>query len=526
MKHHRTITTLLVFILNILCFSQFAGGSGTVEDPYLIETAEQLNQVRYYMTSSFKQITDVDLGVPPWNEGPGWQPIGEYDWSDPSQSFRGNYDGGGYKILNMYVNLNDGSWMGLFGSTEGCELCNISILNFIIESEIGGIGGLTGISYNDNWSNINAEGSIKGYSQMGLLAGFFEGYNIKDCHAKGEITSTGSGYNGGLVGICNADSIINCSAEVKISGYRYCTGGLIGLCNNSEVIDNCYVIAIITVIDGYNYGGFIGNTSAVNRDQFISNCYSVGSVITDSLHYGNRSGGFIGSSDAFSPYFVNVTDCYSRADAAASDMTGGFFGRACNLTNIKNCYSTGNIKGNTNAGGFVGYIIEPETVTVTNCYWDTETSGVDSSAAGESRTTAEMTLPYGDDTYVGWDFDFVWADDIYNLNAGYPRLEWACGIEENDDDFVAGVKGFELYQNYPNPFNPVTQIKFDLAKSSEVKLSVYNISGQLVSELTKGIMKAGKYSVEFDGKNLNSGVYYYVLSADKKMQSRQMLLLK
>ena len=137
---------LTILISNILCYSQFAGGTGTLEDPYQIATADQLNNVRNYKTSSFRQIADIDLGVPPWNEGTGWRPIGNYVWTDPGQSFRGNYDGGGYKISNMYVNLNDGSYMGLFGSTEGCKLKNINIVNFYIESNEGGIGGLTGIS--------------------------------------------------------------------------------------------------------------------------------------------------------------------------------------------------------------------------------------------------------------------------------------------------------------------------------------------------------------------------------------------
>ena len=133
MKHHRTITTLLVFILNILCFSQFAGGSGTYEDPYLIETAEQLNQVRNYMTSSFKQIADIDLGVPPWNEGTGWDPIGDYDPWDDTKSFRGNYNGNSYSIYNLFIERPFESDLGLFGSILGCKIKNIRLINFLIK---------------------------------------------------------------------------------------------------------------------------------------------------------------------------------------------------------------------------------------------------------------------------------------------------------------------------------------------------------------------------------------------------------
>ncbi|HXK50363.1 MAG TPA: T9SS type A sorting domain-containing protein, partial [Clostridiales bacterium] len=87
-------------------------------------------------------------------------------------------------------------------------------------------------------------------------------------------------------------------------------------------------------------------------------------------------------------------------------------------------------------------------------------------------------------------------------------------------------KSTTLYQNYPNPFNPVTQIKFDLAKAGKVQLRVYNISGQKVAELTNEVMNAGTHSVEFDGSNLNSGVYYYTLETNEIMHTQKMILTK
>ncbi|MBN2661962.1 MAG: T9SS type A sorting domain-containing protein [Tannerellaceae bacterium] len=84
----------------------------------------------------------------------------------------------------------------------------------------------------------------------------------------------------------------------------------------------------------------------------------------------------------------------------------------------------------------------------------------------------------------------------------------------------------ELFQNYPNPFNPVTQIKFALAETADVKLSVYNISGQLVSQLTSGVRQAGVHKVDFDGSRLNSGIYYYTLEVDGKAMTKKMVLTK
>jgi len=84
----------------------------------------------------------------------------------------------------------------------------------------------------------------------------------------------------------------------------------------------------------------------------------------------------------------------------------------------------------------------------------------------------------------------------------------------------------ELFQNYPNPFNPVTQIKFALAKTSDVRLSVYNISGQKIVELANGTINAGYHTVDFDGSRFNSGVYYYMLEVDGRNITKKMVLTK
>jgi hypothetical protein len=85
---------------------------------------------------------------------------------------------------------------------------------------------------------------------------------------------------------------------------------------------------------------------------------------------------------------------------------------------------------------------------------------------------------------------------------------------------------FALEQNYPNPFNPSTSIKFELAKSSDVKLSVYDILGREVSVLVNERRDAGVHEVRFDGSNLASGVYFYRLQAGDFVSSKKLLLLK
>ena len=85
---------------------------------------------------------------------------------------------------------------------------------------------------------------------------------------------------------------------------------------------------------------------------------------------------------------------------------------------------------------------------------------------------------------------------------------------------------FSLSQNYPNPFNPSTQIEFSLPESVWVKLSVYTITGQLVSTLVNETLSVGTHSVSFDGGSYPSGVYLYRLQTPSFTQSKMMNLIK
>ncbi len=84
-----------------------------------------------------------------------------------------------------------------------------------------------------------------------------------------------------------------------------------------------------------------------------------------------------------------------------------------------------------------------------------------------------------------------------------------------------------MHQNFPNPFNPTTTIRFDVAQSSVVSLKVYNLLGQVVTTLVDGQnMSQGTYQVQWNAKDLASGIYLYQLEAGDVKVSRKMILLK
>jgi hypothetical protein len=85
---------------------------------------------------------------------------------------------------------------------------------------------------------------------------------------------------------------------------------------------------------------------------------------------------------------------------------------------------------------------------------------------------------------------------------------------------------FALMQNYPNPFNPSTTFRYALPKSSEVRLSVYDILGREVPVLVNERRDAGVHEVKFDASSLSSGVYFYRIQAGTYVETRKLLVLK
>jgi hypothetical protein len=126
-----------------------------------------------------------------------------------------------------------------------------------------------------------------------------------------------------------------------------------------------------------------------------------------------------------------------------------------------------------------------------------------------------------------------------DMGAWESKLGVPVGIEPN---LVTGIpKSYELFQNYPNPFNPVTIISWQLAVSSPVKLSLYDLLGKEVAILVDEKQAAGFHQLEFDASGLASGVYFYKLEVGNPstsspktsgqagqgfIQTRKMLLIR
>ena len=149
-----------------------------------------------------------------------------------------------------------------------------------------------------------------------------------------------------------------------------------------------------------------------------------------------------------------------------------------------------------------------------NTQWYSQTSGTTVWLYGVSFTDAN------NGTAVGY-----FGTILRTTNGGVTFIEEEEEIDEVPTDFL-------LSQNYPNPFNPITNINYTLLTESQVKLSVYNILGELVKTIISENQNAGKYDAVWNAANYPSGVYIYTLDAvsvsgnKQTKTSRKMLLMK
>ncbi len=120
---------------------------------------------------------------------------------------------------------------------------------------------------------------------------------------------------------------------------------------------------------------------------------------------------------------------------------------------------------------------------------------------------------------------YAWTVDKWKYTGTLPVIDLTItSVEKLENELP---QKFELAQNYPNPFNPTTTIQFSLPKSSTITLEVYNVTGELVSELIKNAsFNAGVYKISFDASNLASGTYIYKLSNGNYTISKKMILMK
>lgn len=184
------------------------------------------------------------------------------------------------------------------------------------------------------------------------------------------------------------------------------------------------------------------------------------------------------------------------------------------------------------------YVPYTETTTGSALVFGFSFAGAETTPGSEGvlvDVTFRVTGPLGDEIafYLGGEGGVRLADgDAENVACTYPNE--ANPVTYSLLAVTPGVSlpiSFALNQNFPNPFNPVTSISFDLPVASEVELAVFNLIGQKIATLRSEWMVAGRHRVTWNGRDdlgreLSSGVYLYVLKADRFFAQKKMVLLQ
>ncbi|MDP3148260.1 MAG: C25 family cysteine peptidase [Ignavibacteria bacterium] len=131
---------------------------------------------------------------------------------------------------------------------------------------------------------------------------------------------------------------------------------------------------------------------------------------------------------------------------------------------------------------------------------------------------AELAAKYPDDDLV-FESKYLLGEVDANSNrqAALPLIA--------QSELIAPTE-YDLEQNYPNPFNPITTITYQLPKTGNVTLKIYDMLGKEVKTLVNEQKEMGKYTVQFDASSLASGMYIYQLRANDYTSTKKMLLLK
>jgi hypothetical protein len=180
-------------------------------------------------------------------------------------------------------------------------------------------------------------------------------------------------------------------------------GGVVGVLIDG-LIRNCYSTGNVKGT-GSDVGGIVGYAAW----SFASNCYSTGRVEGTATNIGGLVGQLATSSQ--------LSNCYSRASVYGVDDVGGLSGFVHNTSSINRCYSVGAVAGIGSVGGLVGGT--NGSANITSSFWNTETSGRDSSIGGTGKATQEMKTP-ATFSQAGWSSALWFMDSTFN--DGYPYL--------------------------------------------------------------------------------------------------------
>ena len=362
---------LLIFLLLLITAyshsQQFvgSGGSGTEDDPFLIENYNDFvefrslfyNATQYTRNKYFQQIADIAIERDFWN-------------NQIQGSFYGYFNGKGHILLLPDTLSNyDIGYYTFFSNTQGVidsvrVFGNVNYCFGITQSNIGEIRNCE--------TNVNVTIAICPYSEHCFIANNNSGL-IADCINYGNLIANENELNfyAGGITVSNSGTILRCKNYGNISGFLS-IGGISTLTDGT--IQNCVNYGDITAIqdlvldglEGYPSGGIFATTIGTENPILIEKCHNYGYVRAGKLYCG---GGIMGSDGENTEYAgicpIIIRNCANYGDILSGKIRGGISGSLSCLSNISSCFNAGLVAYATSSGGIVGAVYD--TAHIINC---------------------------------------------------------------------------------------------------------------------------------------------------------------
>ena len=442
-------------------FDALVAGDGTSGLPYQVEHVYDLQAIRERVGNGeqFTLANDISASATSaWSGGNGFEPIG-----DATTALTGTFNGSDHTISGLTIDRSTEESVGLFGYVDGGVVENVGVENAditgnryvggLVGQSVGGstvtdssvtgsvtgtrgefsdVGGLVG--YNAGTvTKSSANGSIDGSGDVGGLVGWNAvGGTVSDSSATGSVDGSNQnvgglvGFNagtvtesattgdvsgntdvGGLAGENDAGTVTDSSATGSVTGHRY-VGGLVGN-NDAGTVTSSSATGSVTGTSGEfsDAGGLVG--------------YNAGTVSESSATGSVTGSGDVGGFAGWNAAGGTVTDSYASGSVTGStENVGGLVG--FNNGTVDKSYAVGAVDGNTSVGGLAGQSLVG--ATVSDSYWDTESTGQPSSAGSPEAnglTTSEMQRFAPLVTMDGFSFE---SPQTWLVISGYPALAW------------------------------------------------------------------------------------------------------
>lgn len=320
-KIYLFLSALLLSVSGIFASTQaevtgFAAGSGEKTDPWIISSLDELNYFAAQVnagttyTGSFFQLKfTINTG----GEATPFTPIGGNGTS--SKYFDGVFDGNGRNIVDLYINQEDGMYVGFFGVLGANGVVkNLGITGKSRVNALGHVGAIVGKNLGKIENCFNYA-TVSANTNVGGIAGSSDG-EITKCYNIGAVTSVRTTSAGGIVGY-NTAKVNECFNIGTVTTTTNNAGGIAGASTATGDITSCFNSGII--MGAQNVGGIVGFAMGASR---ISSCYSSGQNFATKT--GTDIGGVIGKKESA----TQLSNCYydgQMCDAGAvmsQDVSG------------------------------------------------------------------------------------------------------------------------------------------------------------------------------------------------------------